>query len=157
MKKEYCHCYFLLFFVKVKVHSFPKFFWQSYVSIVPPTQPSFVLPVVQPCSKRQCDWRRWCGGPSSLKQQDEQREQKQEATETSLTHGGTCDSVIVWRVGVQSRSAARTLTTHAHPTSWPADVVTWGKSSEWDEGKLLKRRTWAFSSTDPESPPLLSL
>lgn len=77
--------------------------------------------------------------PSSLKQQQEgHREQVQQATEAGSGHGRASDSVVVWRVGVQSRSAPRTLTTYTHPASRAADVITWKREME----NTLLTKSW---------------
>lgn len=50
------------------------------------------------------------GIQSSLKQQDSSWQEQWEAAEATLGRGCTSDSVVVWRIGVQSGSVPRTLT-----------------------------------------------
>lgn len=72
------------------------------------------------------------GGQSSLKQQDGRWEQEQEAAEAGLRRGPAPDSVVVWRVGEQSRPVPGTMASHAHPAARAADVIAWGRSERWN-------------------------
>lgn len=76
---------------------------------------------------------------SSLKQLDSCWQQEQEATESTRSCGCTSDSVVVERVGIQSRSPPRTLTSCTHPAPWAADVITCSHERQADRQLLLKQ------------------
>lgn len=82
---------------------------------------------------------------SSLKQLDGCWQQEQQATEaTEATESTRCcsctsDSGVVKRVGIQSRSPPRTLTSCTHPAPWAADVITCSHERQADRELLLKQ------------------